>query len=65
LNHGLLPTKGVLQAVISHLQQLKNKPPLSNSWFQKWRKTQLLHKIKTKPIAQNQITAQDKDKVVS
>jgi hypothetical protein len=65
LNHGLLPTKGVLQAAISRLQQLKNKPPPSNSWFQKWWKTQPLHKIRTKPIARDRITAQDKDEVVA
>jgi hypothetical protein len=65
LGHGLLPTKGVLQAVITRLRQLENKPPPSNSWFQRWWKTQPLHKIKTKPIAKNRITAQDKDEVVS
>jgi hypothetical protein len=65
LDHGLLPTKGILQAVISRLRQLENKKPPSNSWFQKWWKTQPLHKIKTKPIAHERIAAQDKDEVVS
>jgi phage gp46-like protein len=63
LNHGLLPTKGVLISAITCLRALENKPPPSASWFQKWWKTQPLHKIKTKPIARVRITAQDKDEV--
>jgi hypothetical protein len=63
LNHGLLPTKGVLISAITRLRALENKPPPSASWFQKWWKTQPLHKIKTKPIARVRITAQDKDEV--
>jgi hypothetical protein len=65
LDHGLLPTKGVLQAVVTRLRQLENKGPPSNSWFQKWWKTQPLHKIKTKPIAKDRITAQAKGEVVA
>jgi hypothetical protein len=63
LNHGLLPTKGVLISAITRLRALENKSPPSASWFQKWWKTQPLHKIKTKPIARVRITAQDKDEV--
>jgi hypothetical protein len=63
LDHGLLPTKGVLLSAIKHLRGLENKPPPSNSWFQKWWKTQPLHKITTKPIALVRITAQDKEEV--
>jgi hypothetical protein len=63
LNHGLLPTKGVLISAITRLRALENKPPPSASWFQKWHKTQPLHKIKTKPIARVRITAQDKEEV--
>jgi transposase-like protein len=65
LNHGLLPTQGVLLAAITRVRQLNHKPPPSKSWFQKWWKTQPLHKIKTKPIAQERIIAQDKDVVVA
>ena len=63
LNHGLLPTKGVLISAITRLRALENKTPPSASWFQKWWKTQPLHKIKTKPIARVRVTAQDKDEV--
>ena len=63
LNHGLLPTKGVLLSAITRLRALENKPPPSASWFQKWWKTQPLHKIKTKPIARVRITAQDQEEV--
>jgi hypothetical protein len=63
LNHGLLPTKGVLISAITRLRSLENKPPPSTSWFQKWWKTQPLHKIKTKPIARVRITVQDKEEV--
>jgi hypothetical protein len=63
LNHGLLPTKGALLSAITRLRALENKPPPSNSWFQKWWKTQPLRKIKTKPIARVRITAQDKEEV--
>ena len=63
LNHGLLPTKGVLILAITRLRALENKPPPSASWFQKWWKKQPLHKIKTKLIARVRITAQDKDEV--
>jgi uncharacterized protein YerC len=63
LNHGLLPTKGVLLSAITRLRALENKPPPSDSWFQKWHKTQPLRKIKTKPIARVRITAQDKEEV--
>jgi hypothetical protein len=63
LDHNLLPTKGVILSAISRLRALENKPPPSTSWFQKWWKTQPLHKIKTKPIARTRITAQDKEEV--
>ena len=63
LDYNLLPTKGVLVSAITHLRRLENKPPPSISWFQKWWKTQPLHKIKTKPIARVRITAQDKPEV--
>jgi hypothetical protein len=63
LDHGLLPTKGVLISAITRLRALENKKPPSDSWFQKWHKTQPIHKIKTKPIACVRVTAQDKDEV--
>jgi hypothetical protein len=63
LNHGLLPTKGVLMSAITRLRALENKPPPSDRWFQQWHKRQPLHKIKTKPIARVRITAQDKQEV--
>ena len=63
LDHGLLPTKGVILSAVTRLRALENKPPPSISWFRKWWKTQPLHKIKTKPIARVRITAQDKDEV--
>src|SRR5260370_17226252 len=63
LNHGLLPTKGVLLSAITRLRALENKPPPSASWFQKWWKSQPLHKIKTKPIARVRISAQDTKEV--
>ena len=63
LDHNLLPTKGIIMSAITHLHRLDNKPPASNSWFQKWWKSQPLHKIKTKPIVHDRITAQDKGEV--
>jgi hypothetical protein len=63
LDHGLLPTKGVILSAITRLKALENKPPPSTSWFRKWWKTQPLHKIKTKPIARVRITAQDQEEV--
>jgi hypothetical protein len=59
LNHNLQPTKGVLKAYIARLRALEKKPPPSESWFQKWWKTQPLHKITTKPLAFDRINAQD------
>ena len=63
LDHGLLPTKGVILSAITRLRALENKPPPSTSWFRKWWKTQPLHQIKTKPIARVRITAQDQEEV--
>ena len=63
LDHGLLPTKGVILSAVTRLRALENKPPPSISWFRKWWKTQPLHKIKTKPIARVRITAQDQEEV--
>jgi hypothetical protein len=63
LDHGLLPTKGVILSAITRLRALENKLPPSISWFRKWWKTQPLHKIKTKPIARVRITAQDQEEV--
>jgi hypothetical protein len=63
LDHGLLPTKGVILSAITRLRALENKPPPSISWFRKWWKTQPLHKIKTKPIARVRISAQDQEEV--
>jgi hypothetical protein len=63
LDHGHLPTKGVVLSAITHLRKQQDKPPPSNNWFLKWWKTQPLHKIKTKPIARTRITAQDKQEV--
>ena len=33
LDHGLLPTKGVILSAITRLRALENKPPPSISWF--------------------------------
>lgn len=63
LEHNLLPTKGVILSAITRIRALENKPPPSKSWFNKWIKTQPLHRIKTKPIARIRITAQDKEQV--
>ena len=63
LDHGLLPTKGVILSAVTRLRALENKPPPSICWFRKWWKTQPLHKIKTKPIARVRITAQDQEEV--
>jgi hypothetical protein len=60
LDHSLLPTKAVLLAAITRLRGLENKGPPTDRWFQKWWKTQPLHKVTTKPIAHDRITAQDK-----
>jgi hypothetical protein len=63
LDHGLLPTKNIILGVISYVRGLEGKPPPSKIWFQKWWKTQPLHKITTKPIERDRITAQDKGEV--
>jgi hypothetical protein len=59
LNHGQLPTRGVVLGAISHLRKLDGKPRPSDSWFTKWWKTQPIHKITTKPIARDRVSAQD------
>ena len=33
LDHGLLPTKGVILSAITRLRAVENKPPPSISWF--------------------------------
>jgi hypothetical protein len=53
---------GILGA-ITHLRKLESLPPPSESWFKKWWKTQPIHKIKTKPIARDRISAQDTKEV--
>jgi hypothetical protein len=63
LEHGHLPTKGVILGAITHLRKLESLPPPSESWFKKWWKTQPIHKIKTKPIARDRISAQDTKEV--
>jgi hypothetical protein len=60
LEHNILPTKGVIMSAVTHLRTLEGKPRPSNRWFQSWWKTQELHKIRTKPIARERVTAQDK-----
>jgi hypothetical protein len=59
LNHGQLPTRGVVLGAITCLRKLEGKPRPSDSWFTKWWKTQPIHKITTKPIARERISAQD------
>jgi hypothetical protein len=59
LQHGHLPTKGVILSAITHLRRLESLPPPSDAWFKKWWKTQPIHKIKTKLIARDRISAQD------
>jgi hypothetical protein len=61
LSHGQRPTCAVLFGAICKLQQPLPSPSLS--WFIKWWYKSGLHKIKTKPIARVQVTAQDKKKV--
>ena len=63
LEHGHLPTKGVILGAITHLRRLESLPPPSDAWFKKWWKTQPIHKIKTKPIARDRISAQDMKEV--
>jgi hypothetical protein len=59
LNHSQLPTRGVVLGAITCLRKLDGKPRPSDSWFTKWWKTQPIHKITTKPIARDRISAQD------
>ena len=63
LQHNQNPTRDVVFGAICHLRKQDNKPPPSEDWFTRWWKKQLLHKIKTKPIAQIRITAQDEKEV--
>jgi hypothetical protein len=63
LDYNLLPTKTVILEAIGYMRKQENKPPPSKAWFQKWWKTQPLHKITTKPTARAGITAQDKQEV--
>src|SRR3981189_3783942 len=45
LNHGQLPTRGVVLGAITCLRKLEGKARPSESWFTKWWKTQPIHKI--------------------
>jgi hypothetical protein len=63
LDHNQLPTQGVVLGAITYLRRLESRPPPSDSWFKKWWKTQPMHKIKTKPIARDRISAQDTKEV--
>jgi hypothetical protein len=64
LQNSQLPTKEIIFTAIGYLRKQANQSPPSQSWFRKWWKGQpLLHKIKTKPIAQKRVTAQDLEEV--
>ncbi|RFU26004.1 hypothetical protein B7463_g10337, partial [Scytalidium lignicola] len=64
LDNGQLPTKEIIFGAICYIQKQQNRPIPSQSWYRKWWKAQPgLHKIKTKPIAQKRITAQDLEEV--
>ncbi|RFU23572.1 hypothetical protein B7463_g12766, partial [Scytalidium lignicola] len=64
LQNSQLPTKEVIFGAICYLRKQHEQSPPSQTWFRRWWKGQpLLHKIKTKPIAQKRITAQDLEEV--
>ncbi|RFU30219.1 hypothetical protein B7463_g6116, partial [Scytalidium lignicola] len=64
LENRQVPTKEIVFKAICFVQKQHGKPSPSFNWFGKWWKKQLgLHKIKTKPIARNRITAQDHEDV--
>jgi hypothetical protein len=58
LQHNQNPTRDVIFGAICQLRRQDRNPPPSQRWFTEWWKKQLLHKIKTKPIARVRITAQ-------
>lgn len=58
---GLGATKQIVFAIIEYLKDLEGRPRPSWRWFQNYIKTTLsfLRTLKTKPIARNQVGAQD------
>ncbi|RFU24058.1 hypothetical protein B7463_g12283, partial [Scytalidium lignicola] len=58
------PTKEIVFGAICKIRKNHGDSPPSKSWFTEWWTGQPgLHKIKTKAMAQNRITAQDEDDI--
>jgi hypothetical protein len=59
LNMSLLPTKGTVFSAICHIRKADGLDPPSLDWFGRWWPKMGLHKIRTKPLARDRVTAQD------